>query len=225
MLLSKPFYKLYNHFTHNILTKNKIILFLQIFRQLFKSHIILNLREVFTLYHGKKVILRELRPQDLPYIMEYVNNYDTYSPFTDAAPRPKTEEYQLNWLENSTREDLITFAIADMATEEFLGTCQLRSINRACHRSLFSIILKPSAQGRGYGSDALRTLLRFAFQELNLHKVTLMVYASNEGGRRLYEKVGFTYEGTLRQEVYRRGIYEDQLVYSILEREFGGQDA
>lgn len=177
------------------------------------------------MYNGKKVMLRELRPQDLPYIMEYVNDYDTYSPFTDSAPRPKTEEFQTSWMEGSTREDMITFAIADLETLEFLGTCQLREINRACHRSLFSIILKPSAQGKGYGSDALRTLLRFAFEELNLHKVTLMVYESNEGGRRLYEKVGFTFEGTLRQEVYRRGKYENQLVYSILEKEFGGQNA
>lgn len=176
------------------------------------------------MYNGKKVILREVRPEDLPFIMEYVNDYDTYSSFTDSAPRPKTEAHQLDWLESCSREDLITFAISDIETDEFLGTCQLRGIQRASHRSLFSIILKPSAQGKGYGSDALRVLLRFAFDELNLHKVTLMVYKSNIGGQKLYEKVGFTYEGTLRQEVYRRGIYEDQLVYSILEREFGGHD-
>lgn len=177
------------------------------------------------MYHGKKVSLRELRPADLPYIMEYVNDYATYSPFTDAAPRPKTEAFQATWLEHSTREDLITFAITDLVTGEFLGTCQLRGINRSSHRSLFSIILRPSAQGKGYGSDALRTLLSFAFRELNLHKVTLMVYESNLGGQRLYEKVGFKYEGTLREEVYRQGKYENQYVYSILEREFGGSDA
>lgn len=174
------------------------------------------------MYHGKKAALRELRPDDLPFIMEYVNDYDTYSTFTDSAPLPKTEEFQRRWMQTATREDLITFAIADVKTDEFIGTIQLREINRASHRSLFSIILKPTARGRGYGTDALRALLRFAFAELNLHKVTLMVYEGNEGGKRLYEKCGFQYEGTLRQQVYRQGRYENQLVYSILEREFGG---
>ena len=56
----------------------------------------------------------------------------------------------------------------------------------------------------------------------SLHKVTLTVYESNEGGQRLYEKCGFQYEGTLRQQVYRQGRYDNQLVYSLLEREYGG---
>ncbi len=174
------------------------------------------------MYHGKKVTLRAMRPQDLPYIMEYVNDYETYSSFTDSAPMPKTEAFQTLWMEHATREDLITFAIADRTTDEFLGTIQLRDINRACHRSLFSIILRPDTRGKGYGTDALRVLLQFAFSELNLHKVTLTVYEGNEGGKRLYEKCGFQYEGRLRQQVYRQGHYHNQLVYSILEREFGG---
>lgn len=177
------------------------------------------------MYYGKKVMLRELRESDLPDIMEYVNDYETYSTFTDSAPRPKTEEFQKCWIAGSTREDLLTFAIADKETGEFAGTIQLRDINRRARRSLFSIVLKPSAQGRGYGTDALRVLLRFAFDELNLHKITLVVYEGNEGGRRLYEKVGFQYEGTLREQVYRQGHYHDQLVYSILASEFGGAHA
>lgn len=178
---------------------------------------------VAALYFGEKTVLRELRSSDLPAIMEYVNDYATYSPFTDQAPRPKTEAFQRCWLENSTREDLLTFAIADRESGEFVGTIQLRDIQSFARRSLFSIILKPGAQGKGYGSDALRTLLGFAFNELNLHKITLMVYESNEGGRRLYEKVGFQYEGRLRQQVYRQGRYEDQLVYSLRQSEFRGQ--
>lgn len=174
------------------------------------------------MYYGKKVKLRELRPQDLPYIMEYVNDYETYSSFTDSAPMPKTEAFQACWMEHATRPEIITFAIAEKDTDEFIGTIQLRDINRACHRSLFSIILRPAARGKGYGTDALRTLLGFAFRELNLHKVTLTVYESNEGGQRLYEKCGFQYEGTLRQQVYRQGRYDNQLVYSLLEREYGG---
>lgn len=174
------------------------------------------------MYTGKKVKLRELRPADLPLIMEYVNDYETYSSFTDSAPRPKTEAFQACWLEHANRDEILTFAVVHKDTDAFIGTIQLRDINRACHRSLFSIILHPSARGQGYGTDALRTLLGFAFRELNLNKITLTVYASNEGGRRLYEKCGFQYEGTLRAQVYRQGRYEDQHVYSLLAREYGG---
>ena len=50
----------------------------------FCSALIIQVKEAMTLYYGKKVKLRELRPQDLPDIMEYVNDYDTYSTFTDS---------------------------------------------------------------------------------------------------------------------------------------------
>ena len=72
------------------------------------------------MYHGKKVTLRALSPHDLTHIMDYVNDYETYSTFTDSPPSPKTEEFQAHWLKHSTREDMITFAIGDKTTDQFL---------------------------------------------------------------------------------------------------------
>ena len=73
---------------------------------------------------------------------------------------------------------------------------------------------------QGYGADALRTLLGFAFGEMNLHRVGLEVHADNARGIASYRKCGFREEGVARQVTYRRGGYRDHVVMSILRHEF-----
>jgi RimJ/RimL family protein N-acetyltransferase len=73
---------------------------------------------------------------------------------------------------------------------------------------------------RGFGSDALRTLLGFAFGEMNLHRVGLNTYAYNERGIACYRKVGFVEEGRIRERIYREGAYHDMLWMGVLRREW-----
>jgi len=73
---------------------------------------------------------------------------------------------------------------------------------------------------RGYGTDAIVTLLRFAFGEMNLHRVELHVYADNARGIACYRKCGFVEEVRQRQFRYRAGRWIDGLVMGVLKREF-----
>lgn len=73
---------------------------------------------------------------------------------------------------------------------------------------------------RGYGTDAIVTLLRFAFDEMNLHRVELTVRAPNERARACYRKCGFVDEVLMRQAVYAHGAYIDEYVMAVLRDEF-----
>jgi RimJ/RimL family protein N-acetyltransferase len=74
--------------------------------------------------------------------------------------------------------------------------------------------------GKGYGSDALRVLLRFAFQELNLHRVTLNVFEYNTRALKTYERLGFTIEGTVREALLRDGRRWDLIFMGLLRQEW-----
>ncbi len=78
---------------------------------------------------------------------------------------------------------------------------------------------------KGYGSDAIRTLLGFGFNEMNLHRIELLVYAFNERAQAAYRKCGFVEEARLRQHIFREGAYHDVLRMSVLRPEFyAGKD-
>jgi len=73
---------------------------------------------------------------------------------------------------------------------------------------------------KGYGTDAMLTLLRFGFDEMNLHRIDLSVDADNARAIACYRKCGFVEEGRLRDERYSRGEYRDQLWMGLLREEF-----
>ncbi len=73
---------------------------------------------------------------------------------------------------------------------------------------------------RGYGTDAIVTLLRFGFDEVNLHRVALEVNEDNARAIACYRKCGFVEEGRLRDHRFRRGEYRDTLIMGVLAGEF-----
>src|SRR5256885_3889053 len=75
-------------------------------------------------------------------------------------------------------------------------------------------------RSRGLGTDALTTLARFGFDEMNLNRIQLTVYSFNERAQAAYRKAGFVEEGRLRQAMYREGVYHDILVMGLLRHEF-----
>jgi RimJ/RimL family protein N-acetyltransferase len=70
---------------------------------------------------------------------------------------------------------------------------------------------------KGHGTEAMRTMYRYGFEELNLNRIWLRVYATNPRARKAYEKAGFVYEGTLRQAEFKHGRYIDVHIMSILK--------
>jgi len=74
--------------------------------------------------------------------------------------------------------------------------------------------------GQGYGRESLELLLRYCFNELELHRVSAETFEYNEAWRRLVEETGFQKEGTAREYLYRDGEYWDKENYALLEREY-----
>ena len=78
------------------------------------------------------------------------------------------------------------------------------------------LIGEKSSRGKGFGTDAVKTLCRFGFMEMGLHKITVKVFAFNTAAIRCYEKCGFVREGLLRKEYFREGKFHDVIVMGLL---------
>jgi RimJ/RimL family protein N-acetyltransferase len=86
--------------------------------------------------------------------------------------------------------------------------------------SLYVFIGEEDARGKGYGRDALMTLLIYAFDALNLRQVELWTLADNDRAIRLYKGCGFVEDGRLRDRSWIDGHYIDHLVMSVNAEEF-----
>ena len=80
-------------------------------------------------------------------------------------------------------------------------------------------------RAKGYGSDAMRTFLRFAFEEMNLNRIELEVFEYNERAIAAYRKCGFVEEARLRLAHFSDGSFHDALIMAVLRREFDAADA
>jgi RimJ/RimL family protein N-acetyltransferase len=106
-----------------------------------------------------------------------------------------------------------------------VGDIDLFHIETRNRNTLVGIgIWRAEDRGNGYGTDALRTMLRWAFRHLNLRRVELSVEPENETAVHVYEKVGFVVEGRRREHHYDDGCYRDELIMAVLRREFEALD-
>lgn len=126
------------------------------------------------------------------------------------------------WLEKEAEKDNNHFfAIRTLEGDKVIGEINLDGI-RLNHRDCFVGIGLGEREywGKGYGTDAMRIILRYAFTELNLHRVTLDVFEYNPRGVRSYEKAGFVHEGRERGTLLREGKRWDLIFMGILREDW-----
>lgn len=98
-----------------------------------------------------------------------------------------------------------------------IGACGLHRASPESGSAEMGIMIGEAAyRGRGYGTDAVRTLVRFGFGEMGLHRIWLQAFAFNGAGLATYRKAGFAEEGRLRDERYQDGHHHDVVVMGIL---------
>lgn len=172
---------------------------------------------------SEHVALTALTADDLPVLFRWINDRELV--LHNAPYRPVTEEQHRTWFEAvQQRHDVRIFAIRLRDSGRLIGSCQLHSIHDI-HRSaeLQMRLGEADARDQGYGTEALQLLLRYAFQDLGLHRVSLHVFSTNDAAIRLYEKAGFVREGALRRAACIEGRYLDVIVMGLLREEYAGR--
>lgn len=172
---------------------------------------------------GNRIMLREYRKEDLPWIRQWVNNPEIVQYLSDIFLYPhsmeSTEAYLESMLEGSS--DSRGFIIADLKGEAYIGQLNLDAIDWKNRVGRIGIVIgSVDHMGYGYGTEAMKLLLHFAFTEMNLNRLELEVYDFNERAHRCYLSCGFKEEGRLRERIYKNGRYLDVIQMGILRSEW-----
>jgi methionyl-tRNA formyltransferase len=148
-------------------------------------------------------------------------NLDTVLPFGDSNYGPNSGENQGAWIERmmTKRSDLIIFAIEEMEHSKPIGTCSLHNINWRNRSSEVQVRIKDSEYfSQSYEIEAVNLLCDFGFDDLNLHRVYLHIFADNKNAIRAYEQIGFVKEGCHKEPAFSDGSWRDILYMSKIEK-------
>lgn len=176
------------------------------------------------MFQGELVTLRGLELTDLDEIMKCWNRKDVREFLFSSVPNSREEEEEWirsTWKRRAEGKDYV-FAITVTSEDyKYIGNIEISIENQITRRGGIGIaILNPHYWGKGYGTDALKVILDFGFNTLNLHSIGLTVFENNLRARASYKKVGFVETGRKRQTLFLNGQWIDELLLDILSSEW-----
>ena len=169
---------------------------------------------------GPRLYFRPLEREDAPRLAAFVNHPEARRLL--LVHRPMSVGQEVAFVEGlASRPHDIIFGIVLRDGDRLIGTTGLHELDFRNRRAVFGLqIGELSEWGKGYGTEATRMAVDYAFGTLNLNRVELQVLENNTAGIRVYEKVGFRREGVLRQHIHVDGAYVNTLVMGILRSEW-----
>lgn len=147
--------------------------------------------------------------EHVAHVMTWVNDREVMQYFANRQ-EPITEDAERGYIA------ALAASPADRAYsvfdgEEYVGQCSINQIYWPAKNGRLFVVVRREMQGRGYGPAALQRLLDIAWHELGLHKVWLIVRRDNHAAQAMYAKLGFDFEGVLRDEYCVAGRWFDMV--------------
>jgi RimJ/RimL family protein N-acetyltransferase len=170
---------------------------------------------------GERCYLSPCAPEDAEKWAKWDNDLEVALPLGDEAytplPLQKSEEIVADVIRGQDH----VFGIVDLETDELIGRCMLFDLDWVNRRAMLGIVIGEKAcWGQGYGQEAVRLLLDYGFNLLNLNSVMLGTFAFNQRALHCYERVGFKVIGRRRQARIVAGIKYDAILMDILADEY-----
>ncbi len=169
---------------------------------------------------GEKILLRPLQLSDVN------ENYLSWLHDDEVMDGIATSGYTLEnlkkyVLDRINDEHVAFFAICDNNTNEHLGNIKIDFHDKKANVSELGLLIgNKNYWGKGVGAEACRLIIEYGFNVMQLRKIYLAVYEQNINAKKLYEKLGFKLEGTLRKHIYARENYYDKYLMGIFKEEF-----
>lgn len=131
-----------------------------------------------------------------------------------------TEESHTKWLNEVVRQGKAVQYVIDTEEDGRIGSVFLRDIDMVNKKAEYGIFIgEETAQGKGYGSEVARIMVKHGLETMGLHKIMLRVFAFNKKAVKCYENAGFQQEGYLKDEVYIDGKFYDIILMGVIRGE------
>jgi [ribosomal protein S5]-alanine N-acetyltransferase len=168
---------------------------------------------------GQNIYLREVRISDVTESYYRWMNDPAITQFLESRFYPNSIDSLKEYVKSKQTDSTNVFlAIVIKENHRHIGNIKLGAINRIHRFADVGIIIgEKDCWGKGYASEALTLVTKYAFDTLNLHKLTAGCYEMNQGSVKAFQKVGYYIEGIQKSHFYYQGAYVDAVVLAILK--------
>lgn len=165
--------------------------------------------------YGESIVLRAVEESDNAMLLSLINDPDTEM-MLGGSSWPVSEAEQLKWFEHQERSrDVLRCIVALKEDGRAIGTIILSDIDQKNATGHIHIKMsKDGGRGKGYATDAVNTMVQYAFEELRLNCIYANILSYNKASIKLFERCGCKRDGILRQRVFKKGRFVDMLAYS-----------
>ncbi len=170
-----------------------------------------------------RLILRKFMYSDVDAMLKYwIADEKIQSLYSEPTYNTKEEVNALldKYINAYNNSNYYRWAIILKENNECIGQIAYFLVDDKNHFAEIEYCIGSLFQCRGLATEATKAIIKYGFEHINLHKVQICHKSINIPSKRVIEKCGFTYEGTLRDFFFMNGQYVDRLYYSILRSEF-----
>lgn len=151
-----------------------------------------------------------------------VTKYLTWKPHPDPF---YTREYLEYIATKYSMGEFYDWALIEKSSQKMIGTCGFTKFDFHSNSAEIGYVLNPAYWGKGYATEAVNSVIEFGFKKLGLVRIEAKYIEGNNASRHVMEKVGMTYEGTLRSALLVNGEYKNIGVCSLLYSDFNNQNS
>lgn len=166
---------------------------------------------------GDAVDLRTIEETDVSFLHD-LSHHPRVRPFAGPDAPVSREAYESDLFDRIAGDDVVELLVCDGETP--VGDVSLAPIDDRRGWANLGYAVHPDHQGNGYATEAARLAVTYGFAERRLHRVSATIHADNAASKRVVEKLGFTHEGTKRDDGFVDGEHVDREVYAVLSDEW-----
>lgn len=176
-------------------------------------------------FETPRLILRSPLPEDIQAMQAIFNDPRNleFTPHLARAEGWSLEDVEQRYDKKRAaqkQQTVIELTVVERETGAMIGEASVFHIETAHRRGEAGLMLHHPYWGKGYGVEALRALLGYAFGEIGFHRVEFVTLTENARTRRLMEKLGVPLEGVKKECIYEGGRYLDQATYAVFDRDW-----
>jgi len=176
----------------------------------------------FPILETDRLILRQVTKADASNLLNYLSNKDVMKHIGLESFKSIDDAWnEISWYQSIFEKKTgIRWGITLKGQEEVIGSCGFLNLASQHYRSEIGIELSKEHWGKGIASEAFEAVIKYGFEQMNLHRIEALIEPPNLSSQRLAERQGFIREGLLRSYEFTVGKFDDLYMYSLLNQDF-----